>query len=113
MRESDISKSASSDDMLATSSLYPFSGNNTDGKYFVTANRMAFHCELRPIHVKIFIDKMQNGVVIPVKGVRIADIACGTSHSVEYFYVNTIMQCFFFPETLCPITVAHIGGSGH
>ncbi|CAG0894072.1 unnamed protein product [Darwinula stevensoni] len=57
-------------------------GNNTDGKYFVSANRMAFHCELRPIQVKIFIDKMQNGIIIPVKGVRIADIACGTSHSV-------------------------------
>ncbi|KAK2148571.1 hypothetical protein LSH36_491g03051 [Paralvinella palmiformis] len=57
-------------------------GHNTDGKYFVTSNKMTFSCELQPRKVQVFIEKTREGHVVPVIDVEVQDIACGVNHAV-------------------------------
>lgn len=57
-------------------------GNNTEGKYFTTGNKYAFHCEYMPRRVLNFIEKSREGHILPLDEVFIVDIACGTNHSL-------------------------------
>ncbi|KAG8227165.1 hypothetical protein J437_LFUL001709, partial [Ladona fulva] len=56
-------------------------GHNTDGKYFVTSNKLAFACITVPKRIVFFIEKGRDGHVIPVEGVEVRDVACGTNHT--------------------------------
>lgn len=57
-------------------------GHNTDGKYFVTANRITFHFETSPKRIVLFIEKAKDGHATPIDGVQIVDFSCGTNHTV-------------------------------
>lgn len=57
-------------------------GHNTDGKYFVNANKLTFHFETSPKKIPLFIDKSKDGHITPVENVHIVDFACGNNHTV-------------------------------
>ncbi|XP_055382025.1 protein RCC2 homolog [Condylostylus longicornis] len=57
-------------------------GHNTDGKYFVTANKLTFHFETSPKKVLLYIEKTKEGHITPVENVSIVDIACGSNHTI-------------------------------
>ncbi|CAI9741573.1 Hypothetical predicted protein [Octopus vulgaris] len=57
-------------------------GNNSDGKYFVTSNKLSFKCELVPKKLHVFIEKTRDGHIIPVTDVEIRDVSCGLNHTV-------------------------------
>eukprot|EP00058_Branchiostoma_floridae_P028484 XP_002613975.1 hypothetical protein BRAFLDRAFT_67459 [Branchiostoma floridae] len=57
-------------------------GNNTDGQYFVTSNKMAYDCELVPRRISVFIEKTKDGFINPITNVQLVDIKCGTNHTV-------------------------------
>lgn len=59
-------------------------GHNTDGKYFVNANKLSFHYECSPKKVVLYIEKSKEGHVIPVGSVQIRDFVCGNNHTVSY-----------------------------
>lgn len=59
-----------------------FLGHNTDGKYFVTSNKMSFRCETRPRKVNVFIEKARDGHIVPVTDVEVRELACGANHTV-------------------------------
>lgn len=65
----------------------PFSrlseGHNTDGKYFITANRLAFHLVHSPTLVSNYIEKTKEGRKMPVSNVKIVQFACGKNHTVR------------------------------
>ncbi|XP_071451765.1 protein RCC2 homolog [Hetaerina americana] len=70
-------------------SLYSFGcpeygqlGHNTDGKYFATSNKLAFACITSPKRILFFVEKGRDGHVVPVEGVEVTDVACGTNHTV-------------------------------
>lgn len=56
-------------------------GHNTDGKYFVTSNKMSFRCETRPRKVNVFIEKARDGHIVPVTDVEVRELACGANHT--------------------------------
>ncbi|XP_041378460.1 protein RCC2-like [Gigantopelta aegis] len=55
-------------------------GHNTDGKFFVTSNKLSFKCELVPRKVNVWIEKTRDNHVVPVTDVEVRDIACGNNH---------------------------------
>ena len=57
-------------------------GHNTDGQYFVTANKLAFNCEVLPRHVAVFVEKTRDGFTHILDDVKIVDVSCGNNHSV-------------------------------
>lgn len=57
-------------------------GNNSDGKYFVTSNKLSYTCDLVPKKVQVFIEKTREGHIIPVADVEIREIACGLNHTI-------------------------------
>ncbi|XP_076472647.1 protein RCC2-like [Babylonia areolata] len=57
-------------------------GHNTDGKYFVTSNKMEYKCEMTPRKVNVFIEKTRDGHVMPVTDVDVREIACGQNHTL-------------------------------
>jgi len=57
-------------------------GHNTDGKYFVTSNKMAFHTENSPRVVTVFVEKAKTGQVTPITDVTVAEVACGVNHTI-------------------------------
>lgn len=57
-------------------------GHNTDGKYFVNANKLTFHYETSPKKIVLYIEKSKEGHVTPVDNVQIVDFACGNNHTV-------------------------------
>jgi len=57
-------------------------GHNTDGKYFVSSNKLSFKCELSPRKVNVWIEKSRDGRVSPVLDVDVRDVACGSNHAV-------------------------------
>lgn len=57
-------------------------GHNTDGKYFVTSNKLSFKCELVPRKVNVFIEKGRDGHISPVTDVEIRDIVAGINHTI-------------------------------
>ncbi|XP_060578090.1 protein RCC2-like [Ruditapes philippinarum] len=57
-------------------------GHNTDGKYFVSGNKLAYRNEMSPRKVQVWIEKARDGRISPIHDVEVRDIACGTNHSV-------------------------------
>lgn len=66
-------------------------GHNSEGKYFTTGNKYAFHCEYQPRRIVTFIEKSREGHVSPVDDVFITEIACGTNHTLA---VDKNHRCF-------------------
>lgn len=67
-------------------------GHGSEGKYFTTGNKYAFHCEYQPRRIIAFVEKSREGHVTPVDGeVKIVDVACGTNHTLA---VDTKHRCF-------------------
>ncbi|GAB6028234.1 Protein rcc2 [Chamberlinius hualienensis] len=66
-------------------------GHNTDGRYFITNNKLAFRSEVSPRRVGVFIEKTREGHIIPIDEVRIADVACGANHVVA---MDTKKRCY-------------------
>lgn len=57
-------------------------GHNTDGKYFVTSNKLAYRSELSPRKVQVWIEKARDGRITPIVDVEVREMACGTNHTV-------------------------------
>lgn len=66
-------------------------GHNSEGKYFTSGNKYAFHCEYAPRRIVTFIEKSREGHVSPVDDVQIVDVACGTNHTLA---VDKKHRCF-------------------
>lgn len=66
-------------------------GHNSEGKYFTTGNKYAFHCEYAPRRIVTFIEKSREGHVSPADDVVITDVACGTNHTLA---VDKKNRCF-------------------
>jgi hypothetical protein len=67
--------------------LLEFAGHNTDGKYFVTSNKLAFRSEVAPRKVQVWIEKSRDGRIAPVLDVEVRDMACGVNHTVNILYM--------------------------
>ena len=65
-------------------------GHNTDGQYFVTANKLAFDCEVLPRHVAVFVEKTRDGLTHVLDDVKIVDVCCGNNHTVRFFSFHTV-----------------------
>lgn len=59
-----------------------YTGHNSDGKYFVTSNKLTYNCELKPRKVVVFIEKGRDGHLKPINDVEVQDVACGANHTV-------------------------------
>lgn len=57
-------------------------GHNTDGQYFVSANKLAFNCEVLPRHVAVFVEKTKDGFTHIIDDVKIVDVSCGVNHTI-------------------------------
>lgn len=57
-------------------------GNNSDGKYFITANKLAYNYVTFPKRVERFVEKTIEGRTIPIENVKILDFDCGNNHTV-------------------------------
>lgn len=57
-------------------------GHNSEGKYFTTGNKYAFHNEYMPRRIVTFIEKSREGHITPLDDVWITEVACGTNHSL-------------------------------
>ncbi|KAH3779864.1 protein RCC2 homolog [Dreissena polymorpha] len=57
-------------------------GHNTDGKYFVSSNKLAFKTELTPRKVQVWIEKNRDGHIQPVTDVEVREMACGVNHTI-------------------------------
>eukprot|EP00117_Sycon_ciliatum_P024625 scpid45440/ scgid20626/ Protein RCC2; RCC1-like protein TD-60; Telophase disk protein of 60 kDa len=68
-------------------------GNNTDGKYFITASKMSFHYVTRPTRVPVFVEKDPKQGTKIIDSVCIVDVACGNNHTVV---VNDKKKVFTF-----------------
>lgn len=66
-------------------------GHNSEGKYFTSGNKYAFHCEYQPRRIVTYIEKSREGHVSPVQDVYITDVACGTNHTLA---VDKKGRCF-------------------
>lgn len=66
-------------------------GHNSEGKYFTSGNKYAFHCEYAPRRIVTYIERSREGHVSPVDDVSIIDIACGTNHTLA---VDKKNRCF-------------------
>ncbi|OXU20354.1 protein RCC2 homolog [Nasonia vitripennis] len=61
---------------------YGVLGHNTDGKYFVTSTKLAFHFEKAPKRIVIYVERTKDGHITPLDGVEITDFSCGYQHVV-------------------------------
>ncbi|XP_015116936.1 protein RCC2 homolog [Diachasma alloeum] len=57
-------------------------GHNTDGKYFITSTKMAFHFEKSPKRIVLYVERGKDGHVTPLDRVEITDFSCGYYHTV-------------------------------
>ncbi|XP_046424109.1 protein RCC2 homolog isoform X1 [Neodiprion virginianus] len=57
-------------------------GHNTDGKYFITSTKMAFHFEKVPKRIVLYVERAKDGHVTPLDRVEITDFSCGYHHTV-------------------------------
>jgi len=57
-------------------------GNNTDGKYFVSSNKIGLDSIKHAFRIPVWIEKTREGQAVPVLDVKITSIACGTNHVV-------------------------------
>lgn len=82
-----------------------FLGHNTDGKYFVTSNKMSFRCETRPRKVNVFIEKARDGHIVPVTDVEVRELACGANHTVgllwTFIYSSSLRQFLWNCLSVC------------
>lgn len=70
-------------------------GHNTDGQYFVSANKLAYDCQLLPRRVNLFIERGKDGFVTPIKDVKVTDVVCGNNHSIVMDENNRIFTWGF------------------
>ncbi|XP_043677543.1 protein RCC2 homolog isoform X1 [Vespula pensylvanica] len=61
---------------------YGVLGHNTDGKYFITNTKMAFHFEKVPKRIVLYVERGKDGHVTPLDRVEITDFSCGHYHTV-------------------------------
>jgi len=66
-------------------------GHNSEGKYFTSGNKIAFHCETSPRRVVLFVEKTRDGHSIPVEDVNVKEIAAGVNHAL---CVDSKKRCF-------------------
>ena len=73
-------------------------GHNTDGKFFVTSNKLSFQYERVPRRVPIFVERSKDGHPTPVTDVQIVDVACGNNHTVSPYLcpIFPFFSFFFF-----------------
>lgn len=57
-------------------------GHNTDGKYFITNSKMAFHYEKVPKRIVLYVERGKDGHTTPLDRVEITDFSCGHYHTV-------------------------------
>ncbi|XP_066591146.1 protein RCC2 homolog isoform X1 [Prorops nasuta] len=57
-------------------------GHNTDGKYFITNTKMAFHFEKVPKRIVLYVERAKDGHITPLDRVEITDFSCGYYHTV-------------------------------
>ncbi|XP_034952183.1 protein RCC2 homolog [Chelonus insularis] len=57
-------------------------GHNTDGKYFINSNKLAFHFEKVPKRIVLYVERGKDGHVTPLDRVEITDFSCGHYHTV-------------------------------
>lgn len=57
-------------------------GHNTDGKYFITNTKMAFHYEKVPKRIVLYVERSKDGHATPLDRVEITDFSCGHYHTV-------------------------------
>ncbi|VVC86344.1 protein RCC2 homolog [Leptidea sinapis] len=57
-------------------------GHNTDGKYFMTSNRLAFNLQAIPKKIAAYFEKQRDGRMNPITNVEIVDFSCGNNHTV-------------------------------
>lgn len=58
-------------------------GHNTDGKYFVTSNKLSYQFETSARRIPVFVECTKGGHPRPVPDVQIVDVACGNNHTVS------------------------------
>lgn len=78
-------------------------GHNTDGQYFVTANKLAFDCEVLPRHVAVFVEKTRDGLTHVLDDVKIVDVSCGNNHTVRFFSFHTVDSVLHLVHTYSDI----------
>jgi len=66
-------------------------GHNSEGKYFTTGNKIAYHCETSPRRVVLFIEKTREGHTVPVEDVSVVEVAAGVNHAL---CVDSKKRCF-------------------
>lgn len=59
------------------------SGNNTDGKYFVSGNKLAYDSVFTAFRIPLWTEKTRSGQVLPITDVKITGVACGANHTVR------------------------------
>lgn len=59
------------------------SGNNTDGKYFVSSNKLSYDNVSTPFRIPLWREKTRTGQVIPIPDVKIVRVVCGANHTVS------------------------------
>lgn len=57
-------------------------GHNTDGQHFISANKLAFNCEVLPRHVAVYVEKTKDGFTHIIDDVKIVDVSCGVNHTI-------------------------------
>lgn len=66
-------------------------GHNTDGRYFVSGNKLSFQCEVVPRRISFFIEKAKDVIVQHFDNVCIQDLACGVNHTI---IIDDKKRCF-------------------
>lgn len=66
-------------------------GHNTDGRYFVSGNKLSFQCEVVPRRVGFFVERHKEAIVKHFENVNIVDVACGLNHTI---IVDAQKRCF-------------------
>lgn len=57
-------------------------GNNTDGKYFVSSNKLSYDNVSTPFRIPLWREKTRTGQVIPIADVKIVRVVCGANHTI-------------------------------
>jgi len=70
-------------------------GHNSNGEYFVTSNKLAYHCETKPRIVAAWVEKTKDNQMIPIRDRHITDIACGVNHWIAVDSSKRVYTCGF------------------
>lgn len=57
-------------------------GNNTDGKYFVSSNKLSYDNVSTPFRIPLWREKTRTGQIIPIQDVKIVRVVCGANHTI-------------------------------